>query len=144
MGVSRLEDLRAWQLARAFKIEVYRLVRQSPDARRDYRFKSQLFEAAMGGESSIAEGWRRYQAGEMGQFLNYASASLEEATRRVQDGIDREYYSEEEARGALRLGAEAGKTTAALRTSLEPFMNRRRRLDPPPRRATRAKQPSKG
>jgi four helix bundle protein len=139
MGVSRLEDLRAWQLARAFKLEVYRLIRASPDAKRDYRFKDELSEAAMGGESNIAEGWRRYLAGEMGRFLAYASASLEEATRRVQDGIDREYFREDEAQHALNLGVEAGKTTSALRTSLEPFMKRRRPRATSPR-PTRVKR----
>jgi hypothetical protein len=85
----------------------------------------------MGGESNIAEGWRRYLAGEMGRFLAYASSSLEEATRRVQDGIDREYFLEEDAQNALQLGVQAGRTTAALRTSLEPFMKRRRRAQAP-------------
>ena len=125
MGVSTIEELRAWQLARAFKLEVYRLIRESPDGRADYRFKSQLADAAAGAESNIAEGFRRFHAADFTRFLTYAGASIEEATRRVQDGIDRGYFDERDCASALRLGVEAGKTTMALRTSVGRFVPRR-------------------
>lgn len=55
VGVKRLEDLKAWQLARAFKLEVYRLVKSRPEAYRDFRFRSQIFDSAAGNEMNIAE-----------------------------------------------------------------------------------------
>ena len=48
MGVKRLEDLVAYQLALEFKKRVYALVRENPEAFRDYRYRSQLFEAVEG------------------------------------------------------------------------------------------------
>jgi four helix bundle protein len=118
VGAKTLEELRAWQAARAFKLEVYRLIKQSPSASSDYRFRSQLSEAACGGEINIAEGFRRYAALEFAHFLAYAVASMEEAVRRVQDGIDRDYFIACECERAFELGRAAGRTTTALQTSL--------------------------
>ena len=89
MGVQRLEDLIAWQLAVKFKLEVYRLVSTSRTAQRDLGFRDQLFEAACGAEMTIAEGFARYSAGQMVQFFGYARASLAEAKRRLHDGASR-------------------------------------------------------
>ena len=93
MGVRRLEDLHAFQLSVEFKRGVCQLVDASLRARSDWRYRDQLFDAALGGESNIAEGWRRNTASEMAQFLRYAMASLAEADRRLRDGVDRNYFS---------------------------------------------------
>jgi hypothetical protein len=42
MGVRLLKDLVAYQLAQAFKREVYRLIDNSEGASRDFKFKDQL------------------------------------------------------------------------------------------------------
>ena len=55
MGFRNVEEIHAYQLTRAFKLEFYRLIRASPDARSDFRFKSQVYEALSGAESNIAE-----------------------------------------------------------------------------------------
>jgi hypothetical protein len=60
MGVKKVEDLIAFQQARAFKLEVYSIVRRHPAAYRDYRYRDQLFDAALSAEANIAEGWRRF------------------------------------------------------------------------------------
>jgi four helix bundle protein len=129
MGAKTLEELRAWQAARAFKLEVYHLIGESESAKLDYRFRSQLSEAGCGGEINIAEGFRRYVAAEFAHFLAYAVASIEEAVRRVQDGIDREYFAAEDCQKALELGRVAGKTATALQTTLRGFV--RGRSKPP-------------
>ena len=131
VGAKTVEELRAWQAARAFKLEVYRLIKHSAAASADYRFRSQLSEAACGGEINIAEGFRRYAALEFAHFLAYAVSSLEEAVRRVQDGIDREYFIARDCEKALELGRTAGRTTTALQTSLRNFARSRSR--PPTR-----------
>ena len=128
MGAKRLEDLRAWQFTRAFKIEVYRLVRQSPMARSDFRFRQQLMDAAASGEANLAEGFRRFGAGEFIRFLGFAIASIEEASRRVQDGIDREYFTQEACQSALTLGLTALKNAMALKTSLRAFVGQMPRV----------------
>jgi four helix bundle protein len=101
MGIRRLEDLECYQLTRAFKLEVYRLLRLSDGVRLDGKYRSQLSEALAGAESNIAEGFRRWIATEISRFLMYAIASLEEALRRLGDGIDRGYFREADCEHAL-------------------------------------------
>lgn len=104
-----------------FKLGVYELIRRSPEAQADARFRHQVANAASGAEANIAEGFRRYGARDFARFLTYAIASLEEAVRRVQDGIDRGYFSAACCRDILRLGDEAGKVTNGLRRTLRRF-----------------------
>ena len=142
VGAKTLEELRAWQTARAFKLEVYRLIQASDAAKADYRFKNQLSDAACGGEINIAEGFRRYGAADFAHFLSYAVASLEEATWRVQDGVDRQYFSAEDCAKAVELGRRAGRITTALQTSLRGFVRKRRGSRSPARaRGPRTEEP---
>ena len=104
MGVKRLEDLVAFKLAVEFKLAVYSLVRDHRNAYLDFRWRSQLFEAAADVESDIAEGWRRFRKRELCQFFRYALASLEEAKRRLIDGVHRGHYSQSSAEPVLVLG----------------------------------------
>ena len=131
MGFKTIEEMQAYQLTRAFKLEVYRLIRASPGARGDFRFKSQVQEALSGAESNIAEGFRRWAAGEFAHFLRYAIASLEEGRRRLQDGIDREYFNASDCATAQELGERASKATTALQTSLRNLAERRRKQGTP-------------
>lgn len=127
MGVRRVEELRAFQHARAFKREVYALVRASPDANCDLKYRSQLFESAASAEMNIAEGWRRFGAGEIAQFLRFSRASLEEAERRLRNGVDRGYFTMEVCGPAFDHAGECGAATMALWKSLQPFMKKPRR-----------------
>ena len=120
MGVKRLEDLEAFKLALEFKQGVYRLVSGCDEARRDYRFKSQLFDAAAGVPANIAEGWKRFSAGAMSIFLTFALSSLEEAKVWLRDGIDRGYFSAADCTAVLELGNRCGAATMALWKSLQP------------------------
>jgi len=146
MGVVRVEDLRAFQLARAFKLEVYRLIRESDEARDDFRFRQQLSDAASGGESNIAEGFARWRATEISRFLTYAISSLQEALCRVQDGVDRGYFDGAACRKAFDLGPSAIRCTVAFWKSQQPFVqdllrNRNRTPNPRPTRLSRSSSP---
>ncbi|MCC7008561.1 MAG: four helix bundle protein [Acidobacteria bacterium] len=119
-----MEDLQCWQATRAFKLEVYRLVRQSAGAQRDERFRHQLMDAAASGEANIAEGFRRFGARQFVHFLGYAVASIEEARRRLQDGVDRGYIEQDACDPVLAAGLSALRLTVALKTSLLPYAKR--------------------
>ena len=127
MGVKRLEDLIAFQLARAFKREVYALVRAHPPAFDDRGYRSQLWDAASSGEQNIREGFGRFTAAEFHQFLRYSRASIDEAKGRVEDGVDRGYFPVEACQDALTLGSRAGAAAAGLQRSLRPFIEERRK-----------------
>ena len=89
MGVKRLEDLVAFNLATEFKLEVYKLITEHPRAERDFKYCGELREALSSGESNLAEGWRRYRKRDMANFVRIALASVEEAKVRLRDGIRR-------------------------------------------------------
>ncbi len=92
MGVKALKDLVAFQRAVLLRDATYALVQAFPSAERDFRWKSQLFEAVSGVAASIAEGWARGRPKEFCQFLRYASGSLDEAWTWLEDGVARGYY----------------------------------------------------
>jgi len=101
MGFRRLEDIVAHQFAEEFKLEVYELVRASPEARRDFKFRDQLQEAASGIGVCVAEGFARNNPAEFVTFLRYSLASLSEAKTRLKDGIDRGYFAGADCRLAF-------------------------------------------
>jgi four helix bundle protein len=126
MGFKTLGELRAYLAARALKLEVYRLVKAHPTAYNDHRFRSQLFEAAASVEINIAEGFRRYSAGEFAHFLKISRGSLEETTGRLQDGIDRDYFTDAACSRARELADETGRLTTGLIISLRQFTSSRK------------------
>ena len=119
MGVKRLEDMIAFQQAVAFKREVYAIVAQHPRAERSFRYRDQLFDAASGVESNIAEGWRRVPGPDMIRFLRYATSSLEEARVRLLDGVDRGHFNCDICANALEHARRCGAATANWIKSLE-------------------------
>jgi len=118
MGVKRLEDLDAFNLATAFKLAVYKLITDHPKAERDFKYCGELREALSSGESNLAEGWRRYRKRDMANFVRIALASVEEAKVRLRDGIHRGYFTEAECEPAFELGRRCGAATMALLRSL--------------------------
>jgi four helix bundle protein len=137
MGFKSVEEIHAFLLARAFKLEVYRLIRGSPEARADLRYKSQIQEALAGAQSNIREGYRRWHAGTFAHFLGFAGASLAEGLERLQDGIDREYFRAADCVKAQQLGDRASRATTALQTRerqlAEENRRKRKRQDQGPR-----------
>ena len=124
MGVKRLEDLEAFKLAVDFKLEVYRLLREHSNAQRDFRFCDQLRDSVSSVEANLAEGWRRFVARDMAQFVRIALASLEEAKVRLRDGIHRGHFTEAECQRAFELGSRCGAATMGLLRSLLPLGKR--------------------
>ena len=121
MGVKKLEDLVAFLLAVEFKRGVYRIVRASPDAWADLRYRSQIFDAARSVEANIAEGWKRFSAGDMARFFRIALGSLEEAKRRLMDGVDSGYFTEADCADTLVLGNRCGAALTALSKTMREF-----------------------
>ena len=122
MGVKTLEELQAYQAARALKLEVYRLVETNARINRDLRFRDQLMDAAASAEMNVAEGFRRFSAGDFSRFLKIARGSVEETCRWIQDGVDRQHLTAAEVATALQLGDRAGRLMTGLIISLKPFL----------------------
>lgn len=119
MGARRIEDLIAWQLAHAFKLEVYGLLKSTPAAMEDYRFRDQLRASAASVGMNIGEGFRRYRAREFSRYLTIALASLGEATLWLRDGVDRGHFPEGACDAALALARRCHIATVRLKHSLD-------------------------
>jgi four helix bundle protein len=121
MGIRRVEDLVAWQLADAFRREVYRLISRSAGARRDFQFRKDLRSSAASTPMNIAEGFGRNRPREFRRFLDIAIGSLDEARNWVRDGIDRGYFVLKDCYPCLELGTRCRTVTVKLKRSLDPF-----------------------
>jgi four helix bundle protein len=151
MGAKKLDELRAYLAARAFKLEVYAIIDESPSAQRDFGFLDQLRDAVAGGEANVAEGFGRYLAGDFTRFLRIARGCVDEAMGWLQDGVDRRHFRSDRCAHAHELGIEARRLITALITSLQPFTRKNRqaaarRPKSNPRRRPRAtgRTPSRG
>lgn len=120
MGVHRIEDLIAWQLAQSFKLEVYRLLRAYPAAGADFQFRDQLRGSASSVGANIAEGFRRFERREFSRFLTIALASLNEAMLWLPDGVDRGHFPQGACDDALQFGRRCYVATLRLKQSLHP------------------------
>ena len=136
MGIKRVEDLVAFQRAVAFKEGIYALVHSNPNAYRDWKWRAQLFDAALGVDSNIAEGWARRGAAQICVFLVYAHGSLDEARKRLDDGVRRGHYTAEQCAPLIVHERICGKAIRALKASLQPFIRK-----PPRRPPTRRRPP---
>jgi four helix bundle protein len=130
MSPKRLDDFVAFQLAVDFKRRVYKLIDEHPRAKRDLRYVDQLFAAASGIDSKMAEGWARFVPAEVRQFLRYALGSLEEAKGWLRDGIDRGHFTAAECEELLVIGNRCGAATMAWWKSLGPFVKPKGRAGP--------------
>ncbi len=126
-GVSRFEDLIAWQKARAMAQIVYRLTMNGPFLR-DHALRDQLRRSAVSVMSNIAEGFERASQSEFHQFLSVAKASCAELRSQLYVALDARYLdpttfgqlfaqSEELARiiGALRAAVQLRRDEARKR-----------------------------
>ncbi len=71
-------DLKVWQLAHEFVMEVYRIAKFFPDDEK-FGLSSQLKRSAVSIPSNIAEGFSRWRNQDKIKFYNIAEASLAEA-----------------------------------------------------------------
>ena len=120
-GVRKAEDFAAWQLAEAFKSEVFTLLRGSPEAMRDFRFRYQLKDSASGVSKHITEGFVRFGPLDFCRFLDYALGSLREAERWIHDGVESGYFREEKCGRAFWFAKRCFRATLRLKHSQERY-----------------------
>ena len=111
------KDLIAWQLADAFKREIFRLVKNSSPASRNLRYHDQIVNAASDVGKDIVEGFGRKAPLEFAKFLDYAVASLAEAEGRLTDGIQLSYFDENDCALAFRFAKRCFKASVELKKS---------------------------
>ena len=126
MAVRRYHDLLAWQLAAAFKTEVYRLLDCHKATLVSWKLREQLADAAGAVPKDISEGFIRFSPAQFARFLDYALASLVEAEQWLLDAVERGFLTAEQARLGLSLAKRCWNVSLALKRSQEREIQRRK------------------
>lgn len=108
-GITRFEDIKAWQEARELTKRIYGLTRREPFAR-DFGLRDQIQRAAVSSMSNIAEGFDCDSRVEFGRFLGIARRSGVEVQSLLYVAMDVGYIDESE----FALHYEQARKTKAL------------------------------
>ena len=98
----RFEELDVYKLAVELRRAIVRLSCHG-DIARDFKFVSQIRDAARGGPRNIAEGFSRTAPKEFAHFLTYAKASLDETRTHILDGHESGYFDDQQYEELLTL-----------------------------------------
>lgn len=94
MPYKNFEELEVYKLAREFRKEIYRLIRNLPEEEK-YNLASQMRRAATSLTNNIAEGDGRYHYQENIQFSRQSRGSLFELIDDLNICVDESYLQEE-------------------------------------------------
>ena len=87
-------DIKAWQMAHQFVVDVYTLTRKFPDTER-YGLCSQFQRAAVSIAANIAEGYKKLSKADKLRFMNISQGSLEECRYYILLSRDLSYIDNE-------------------------------------------------
>lgn len=106
MAARRFEELDAWKLADELKKKVSALLDRT-SARKDRRFCDQLTAAAASAPANLAEGFGYYRHPEFAKHTRIAKSSLMETQNHLRDGVDRRFWSAQQADSLLHIADRA-------------------------------------
>jgi four helix bundle protein len=115
---SSFRDLRVWQDAMKFAVDVYRATSQFP-RHEVYGLSQQLRRAAVSVPSNIAEGKGHRSNREFGNFLLHARGSLLEVQTQIMIAKELEYVSIHEGERLLKSADAIGRSLNSLINSLQ-------------------------
>ena len=92
----RFEDLRVWQKAHAFVLEIYHLTKNFPKTE-TFGLVAQMRRAAISVPANIAEGFKKRCPPDKARFLNIAEGSLQECRYYLILASDLDYCDATEA-----------------------------------------------
>ena len=116
-GFRHFKEIAAWQHARELRRAVYALCARAC-VQRDLEFRGQLLGAARGPARNIAEGFGRFRPRDFSRFLKIASSSLNEVENHLEDGIDMNYWTRDEAKDAFVWCVRTGSAIGGLQRYL--------------------------
>ena len=130
-------ELDCWQLAFEISSCVKRLLKSGPAAR-DFKFRDQLLDSVRGPGRNIAEGFGRFNPTEIMQFLDFATASLDETENHLREGVESGYFPAEQVAPVIVLVTRCRKAIASWHSYL------RRQKDNPRFNQSRRRRPKNG
>jgi four helix bundle protein len=131
-------DLIAWQRCRDLRALVLKHTRHGAVSR-EHDYRRQLRKAARSACYLTSEGFYRYRRREMSNYLDWARASLGEVLDQIDEGLEQQYFTEDDHLAMRRMCLRAIKCNRALKrswgTTLAPGeperQPKRRRPEPP-------------
>ncbi|MCC7478709.1 four helix bundle protein [bacterium] len=117
-GVSRFEDLKAWQLARALSHSVHLLIAR-PGMAKQFALRDQLSRAALSAMTNIAEGFARKSDKEFAYFLRVSKASAVEIQSLLYVVHDTGHLDSKEFSRIYKQADEVAGVTLRLAQSLD-------------------------
>ena len=114
---SSFKDLRVWQEAMRFAVDVYRATAQFP-RHELYGLSQQLRRAAVSVPSNIAEGKGHRSDRGFGNFLLHARGSLLEVQTQLMIAQELQYISQEDGERLLALSDTIGRSLNSLINSM--------------------------
>jgi len=117
MVVDKFEDLDAWQVADELRIEVYALTATGA-ASQDFKFCSQIRDAASSAARNISEGFGRYYPGDFARFMDFSIASVMEIQDCLLDGLARKHFTPDRIRKAQSLTVRSLQVSKGLKRYL--------------------------
>jgi four helix bundle protein len=102
------KDLKVWQKADQFALEIYRLTRNFPKEEM-YGLTSQLRRASLSVPTNIVEGYARKGDKELSRYINIAIGSLAEVEYLLSFSKRLEYLTEDAYEKAEMLRNEVGR-----------------------------------
>lgn len=122
MGVSKFEDLIAWQKARELANQIYKVTKQG-DFSRDFGLRDQIQRASVSVMSNIAEGFERSSQADFHRFLVIAKASCAEVRSQLYLAFDIGYLQKNDFNKIMNLANETSRVIGGLRRSVDPKRN---------------------
>lgn len=118
MGVSRFEELIAWQKTRQLTAEIDRITTHGEFAK-DFGLRDQIQRAAVSVLSNIAEGVECGSSAEFHHFLVIANASCAELRSQLYVALDVGYIEPHTFEETISLAEEVAKLVGGLRASVK-------------------------
>jgi len=116
-GITRFQDMQAWQKARELTAGIYELTRTG-DFAKDYALRDQIRRAAISVMSNLAEGFERSSRQEFHQFLSIAKGSCAEVRSQLYTALDAKLIDQEEFSKAMACAESAANLIGAFRSSV--------------------------
>lgn len=110
-GITRFEEIQAWQTARELTNLVYTLTNQA-SFNRDFGLRDQIRRAVVSVMSNIAEGFESRTDVQFINFLGMARASAGEVRAQLYIVLDQTYISSERFQEAYKLADKASRQIA--------------------------------
>jgi four helix bundle protein len=129
-GITRFEDIQAWQTARELTTLIYKRSDQGQFAR-DFGLRDQIRRAAVSIMSNIAEGLESRTDMQFVNYLGHARASAGEVRSQLYIALDLKYISQEEFKESYELADKTARQVSRFAEYLEANPRPRRVNDEP-------------